>query len=191
MIAPGPVAVVPAAGAARRFGGGKLVADIRGEPLLQYTLRALLDAGVPRVVLVAAAVDAFVTVPAVADPRVQVVLNSDPARGMFSSVLAGLAEVDRGGPALVLPADMPFIRAASIEAVLAAHRASGQAVVASYRGRRGHPVVLPASIWPELLDQSPLSSLKDALAGLEVELRQLEVEDAGVLRDVDSKTDLE
>src|SRR5690242_3670734 len=45
-------AVVPGAGRAERFGSQKLLADLDGEPLLNHTLRSLLDAGLQRVVLV-------------------------------------------------------------------------------------------------------------------------------------------
>ena len=40
MITTRPLGVVPAAGAAKRFGGGKLLADIGGLPLLERTLRS-------------------------------------------------------------------------------------------------------------------------------------------------------
>jgi CTP:molybdopterin cytidylyltransferase MocA len=39
------VAVVPAAGRAARFGGGKLVVDLGGRTMLDRTLDCLLDAG--------------------------------------------------------------------------------------------------------------------------------------------------
>ena len=45
-------AVVLAAGAASRFGGGKLLATIGGRPVLQHVLDALADAGVGEVVVV-------------------------------------------------------------------------------------------------------------------------------------------
>ena len=38
------IAIVPAAGKAERFGSPKLVADLKGEPLIDHTLLSLLDA---------------------------------------------------------------------------------------------------------------------------------------------------
>src|SRR5437867_12578851 len=46
------VAVVTAAGSAERFGGKKLLAPIDGEPLLDHTIRSLLEGGVTEVIVV-------------------------------------------------------------------------------------------------------------------------------------------
>jgi len=184
-------AVVPAAGASRRFGGAKLLADIAGQPLLHHTLRALLDGGVPRVVLVVAPDHHFSSVSLLQDSRIHVVTNPAPDRGMFSSIQEGLAAADAGHAVLVIPADMPFVKAGSVASVVAAYRSSGDAVVAASGGRRGHPVIIPAAVWPILLAQPSDTSLKAGLTAAGVVLREVAVEDPGVLRDVDEPRDLD
>lgn len=183
-------AVVPAAGAARRFGGAKLLADIGGEPLLQHTLRALLDGGVSRLVLVVAPGHGLGTVPLLHDSRVCLSVNPDPERGMFSSILEGLARVDRRHAAMVLPADMPFVRAETVAAVIAAYASAGSALVAAYRGKRGHPLVVPPDVWAQAIAQPVDMTLKAALAQAGVVLSETPVDDPGVVRDVDEKRDL-
>lgn len=183
-------AVVPAAGASRRFGGMKLLADVRGEPLLQHTLRCLLDAPVSRVIVVVAPEHALAAVPLLAADRVRVVVNPDPDRGMFSSIQTGLTAVDNDHPVVVLPADMPFVRSETVAAVIAAHHQDESGVVATYGGRRGHPIVIPAAARARLLAQPPALSLKEALAVIGVGLREIAVDDPGVMRDVDRKEDL-
>lgn len=187
----GVTAVVPAAGAARRFGSAKLLADVSGEPLLQHTLRALLDGGVSRVVLVAAPAHGLSAVPLSSDPRVSVVLNRDPDRGMFSSIQTGLAAVDCRHAVLVVPADMPFVRAGTVALVMAAQARGGDAVVAAYGGKRGHPLIIPANAWPRLLTYPVGSTLKAALADARVVLAEVAVDDPGVVKDVDETRDLE
>ena len=185
------VAVVPAAGAATRFGGAKLIADIRGEPLLQHTLRCLLEAAIARVVLVTAAAETFPSVLLVRDACVARVDNPAPERGMFSSIQAGLAAVDSRDSVLVLPADMPFVRHETIRELVSACVAGDANVVAAYKGRRGHPVIIAAAACERLRAEPATSSLKDALVAIGVSLVPVPVEDAGVLRDVDVKADLE
>jgi molybdenum cofactor cytidylyltransferase len=63
-------------------------------------------------------------------------------------------------------------------------------VVPVVNGRRGHPVGIPGSLREGLLMMPPDRSLKDALAALGEELQLIEVDDEGVVRDVDVPTDL-
>ena len=184
------LAIVPAAGRSERFGGVKLLADIGGEPLLNRTLRCLLDGGVQRVVVVAAPDSALAAVSLLADRRVTVVTNPDPARGMFSSIQTGLASWP-GEPFVVLPADMPFVRRETVAAVLSETARRDTAVVPVYRGRRGHPLGVPGRLRDGLLAADPRGSLKDALAAMEVTSIAIAVDDPGVLRDVDVQKDLE
>ena len=182
-------AVVPAAGQSTRFGTMKLLADVGGAPLLERTLASLLDAGVVRVVVVTRAVDAFEAVSSMADPRVAVVVNPDPARGMFSSIQAGLT-IAGGDVVLVLPADMPFVAPETVVAVVGRATATGSVVVPVHEARRGHPIAIPRRLCDVLLAIEPTTTLKDALAAAGASMVLLDVPDPGVLRDVDVPGDL-
>jgi molybdenum cofactor cytidylyltransferase len=184
----GVVAIVPAAGRAERFGGGKLIADVGGEPLLNRTLRSLFEGGVERAVVVLAPGATFVTVELLNDPRVRRVINPNPERGMFSSVQIGLAAED-GDPILVLPADMPFVKPETVSAVVGEATRTGRIVSPRFRDRRGHPVAFPQRLRDGILKADAMSTLNDALktAGVSFEL---DVEDPGILRDVDQTGDI-
>ena len=185
----GDLAIVPAAGKSERFGRMKLLADVGGERLLDRTLRSLLDAGVATVVVVLAPGAALDEVRLFRDARVKTVVNPDPSRGMFSSLLTGLAAAE-GDPIVILPADMPFVRPATIADVIREATVRQACVVAAHEGRRGHPLVLPGRLRSALLSAPPGGSLRHALQELDVEVSALETHDAGVLRDVDYPRDL-
>ncbi len=187
------LAVVPAAGRAERFGGGKLLADVAGAPLLERTLRSLLDGGVGHAVVVLAPDDTAIPehVPLMRDPRVTPVVNPEPARGMFSSIQTGVAAAALAGGdvLLVLPADMPFVRANTVRAVIAeARRLAGHVVVPRHAGRRGHPIAIPATLRAAVLAAPADSNLKAGLVG--APRLELDVDDDGVVRDVDVPGDL-
>jgi molybdenum cofactor cytidylyltransferase len=183
------VAVVPAAGRSTRFGAMKLLADVGGVPLIERTLAALLQARTARVVLVTGDASAFEGVPMLADARVTVVVNADPERGMFSSIQTGLA-VAGGDLVLVLPADMPYVAAETVAAVIARAEATRSLVVPVHQGRRGHPIAIPRTLCDALLMLDATTTLKDGLASLGQSMVLLEVTDPGVLRDVDVPGDL-
>ena len=183
-----PVAIVPAAGKGERFGGAKLVALVNGEVLIDRTLRSLIDGGVDRIVVVMAPGAALDGSRTLADPRVRRVVNEDPSRGMFSSIQTGLL-FDEGDPILVLPADMPFVSGATVACVIDAC-ARGRIVIPVHQGRRGHPVAFPRDLRRAILDAPSDSTLKDALAATGAARFELEVGDAGILRDVDVVEDM-
>jgi molybdenum cofactor cytidylyltransferase len=182
-------AVVPGAGRAERFGSQKLLADLDGEPLLNHTLRSLLDAGLQRVVLVVSRELSLASVSLASDPRVTSVVNPDPSRGMFSSIQTGLALVH--SPLIaVLPADMPFVRSESVRKVLDYCDRTAHPVIPLFHGRHGHPLALPGRLREALLAADPNHSLTHALAALGAERDELAIDDPGIVRDVDTRADL-
>jgi molybdenum cofactor cytidylyltransferase len=186
------VAVVTAAGSAERFGGKKLLTPIDGEPLLDRTIDALLDGGVAEVIVVVgkdARAELERDVNAMLDPRVRAVENPDPSRGMFSSIQEGVAQA-QGDPILVMPGDMPFVSAETVRAVIAAYERKRAIVSPRYRGKRGHPVALPASLRDEIRLADPRATLHDVIHAHTDMRVDIDVEDRGIVRDVDRPEDL-
>jgi molybdenum cofactor cytidylyltransferase len=182
-------AVVPAAGQSSRFGGMKLLADVDGQPLLNRTLSSLIEAGVDLVVVVISQAAPLDTVPLMGHANVRTVVNRDPSRGMFSSIQCGIA-VAKADVIVVLPADMPFVTTTTVSFVVRTCLETGRVVVPVFNGRRGHPIGILGNLRDGLLMMPPDRSLKDALGALGEELVTIEVEDEGVLRDVDVQSDL-
>lgn len=187
------VAVVTAAGSAERFGGKKLLAPVAGEPLLDHTIRSLLEGGVAEVIVVVSA-DArrelARDVKAMNDARVRPLENDDPSRGMFSSIQIGVAAAV-GDALLVLPGDMPYVRPETVRALIAKFRERAAIVSPRYKGKRGHPVVMPLTLRDEIAGTASTANLHEVIKHHQDERVDLEVDDAGVNRDVDTPADLE
>jgi molybdenum cofactor cytidylyltransferase len=186
------VAIVTAAGSAERFGGKKLLTPIDGEPLLDHTIRALLEGGAAEVIVVVgrdARAELERDVNAMLDPRVRPIENPDPSRGMFSSIQAGAAEA-QGDPLLVLPGDMPFVSPATVRAVLDAYARKPAIVSPRYRGKRGHPVALPGALRDEIRAADPLATLHEVIKKHTDMRVDVDLDDRGIVRDVDTVEDL-
>ena len=147
MSAAGPLAVVLAAGAGSRFHGSshKLLAPLRGRPLVAWAAAAPLEAGLPTVV-VAGAVD---VTDALADLHVRVIQNPGWSEGQATSlgVAVGVALAEGHDAVVVGLGDQPFLAPAAWAAVAASPAAIA---VATYGGRRGQPVRLAAEVWGDL-----------------------------------------
>lgn len=135
-----------AAGAGRRFGFPKALATLPdGTSFLQRAITALVDGGcAPVLVVLGAEADRARELAAGAD----VVVNDDWPSGMGSSLGAGLAVLPAdAAAALVLLVDTPGIGAAAV-ARMVSYTATDAMAVATYGGRRGHPVLLGSEHWP-------------------------------------------
>lgn len=186
-----PVGIVPAAGSAERFGGAKLLADVEGRPLLERAIASLLEGGVEEVAVVLGPDAKRVRegVPLLADGRVRSAVNPDPRRGMLSSIQVGLALVE-GDPILVLPGDMPFVQSGTVGRLLDAYKAKPAIVSPRIDGKRGHPIVIPARFRLEIVRAESTSNLHVLLKPFTEDRLEVDVDDRGIVRDVDRPEDL-
>ncbi len=181
------VGVLLAAGAGRRFGGGKLLARLAdGTPLALAASRAL-SAGVDRALAVVAPGDGALAALLEA-AGLAVVINPDPARGMGSSLAAGVAAAPGAAGWVIALGDMPWVPAQVVAQVTEALRAGALIAAPECDGCRGHPVGFAATLGPELLRISGDRGGRELAEryGLQV----VPTRDRGVLRDVDRPEDL-
>lgn len=186
-------AVVLAAGSARRFGGGKLLAPYRGAPLLHGALAAARAAPVRSVTVVTGAdAPAIAAVVRAFDPAIGLVHAADHAEGMAASLRAGIAALPPGlAGAFIFLGDMPRIPQAVLPALAAAVRAGAPAAAPTFAGARGHPVLLGAALFGEALRLSGDQGARPLIQALGPHLASVEAPDDGVLFDVDKASDLE
>ena len=118
--------------------------------------------------------------------------NEDYATSdMFSSVRIGLLYIGgRCGRAFLTPVDVPVFGAAGLPPMLAVMDARGApAVLPSYRGRRGHPVLIGCGAIPGILAYRGDMGLKGALSALGDSVMTLELDDPGLVIDADEPED--
>ncbi|ALK33206.1 hypothetical protein Bpla01_64820 [Burkholderia plantarii] len=189
---PAPVGVLLAAGLGTRFDpsgrDSKLLAALPdGTPVVVAAARHLL-AVTPEVHAVvrpgAGRLAAHLT-----DAGCRVLVAEEAIQGMGASLAAAVRASRDAGGWLVALGDMPWIDPAAIRAVAQAIT-SGRASIAAphHGGRRGHPVGF-AAVHGEALAALDGDAGARALLGAHPVAR-IEVDDPGVLRDVDTREDL-
>ena len=199
MTGAGPIeAIVLAAGAGSRFGGGKLLAPLAGGVLLDGALAAAFASGAARVIVVTgadaeavgAATRAFADRTGAAG-RLVLVHAPDHAEGMGASLRAGAAALSPlVGGVFVFLGDMPRVPAEVCGPLAEAVRAGAPAAAPVFEGRRGHPALIGAELVPQLRTLSGDEGARRILQGLGERLALVEAPDAGVLFDVDTPADL-
>ncbi len=151
---PKTAAIVLAAGASRRLGSPKQLADIGGAPLLQQVLDMVATWPVDGVVVVLGAhADEVMDMIEFGDATIAI--NDDWEEGMAASIRVGLDLLARDASwerAFVVLGDQPGIPDEVPEGLLeAAETTHRPVVVPVYRYERGHPVLFDRSLWPRLM----------------------------------------
>jgi len=164
-----------------------------GESFVRHLAATLLEGGVIDVLVVGRPDDDALRAEVEnLETRVRLVINAHADAGQLSSVIAGLNAADRPGVhgMLVTPVDVPLVLPGTVRALLtafASHRAP--VVRATYRGRHGHPVIFGRGVFDALRRANPAIGAKVVVQAHAREMVDLEVDDPGVLHDIDGPDD--
>ena len=188
-------AVILAGGASRRMGRPKQLLLVDGQPMLLRVVDAALQAGLEQVIVVLGS-NAGEIAPHLRDRPATIVVNPGWQEGMSSSLRAGLAAVHpRSGAALFIPADMPRLSSGVLQTIVSHFQTSlfqtsyRGIVIPTCHGRRGNPVLFARSFFPELMALSGDTGGRVIVAAHPTDVAEIEVDDDGILFDVDTPTD--
>lgn len=119
---------------------------------------------------------------------IQWVYNERYSEGMYSSILAGISALPTDVKGFfLLPSDMPLIKRQTIEKICEAYSVTNADLLYPvFRGRRGHPPLISASLFTELLMYDGSKGLKGILAKYREHALHIEVEDEGIHLDMDT-----
>ena len=197
--AQGVAAVIVAAGAGSRLGGV-------AKALLAYRGRSYLET----IAVTARAVGLVDAVVVVGEPfgdevaaharqlGLRVRVNPAPGRGMASSVALGFGAIASGpaSAAWLWPVDHPAVDSATLRRLIdqfgdrLGDASDAEVVQPRYRDRGGHPPLIRRVLWPRL---AGCADEPDGARGVLRAARvvAVDVDDPGVVRDVDTPADLE
>lgn len=179
--------IILAAGESSRMGRDKALLPYQGSTFLENILKALATAGISRVAVVLGhhaeeiqkALDLTETI---------IVINSDYQRGQTSSLQAGLRAIDRHDVESVLLClvDHPAVRVETVRTLVNTYAAShAPVVIPMHDGRRGHPVLIGRELFEELDAIEPGQGANSVIRKYRERTQFVDVEDEGVLIDVD------
>lgn len=180
-------AILLAAGKSSRMGSCKQLLPLCGSTVIARCLGALVTGGASEIVVVVAQELSGVAA-AARDYPVRIVVNQECGGDMASSVRAGRdALTTEASGVIVSLCDYPLVSADTIMGLIAEHAASpASIIIPRHRERRGHPLLFPRAVLDELSDDLILRDLVRREPGW---IRCLDVDDPGVLLDMDTPED--
>jgi broad specificity phosphatase PhoE/CTP:molybdopterin cytidylyltransferase MocA len=182
-------ALILAAGYSSRMGEFKPLLPVAGVPALKRCIDTLSAAG---------AVTAVVTghrredlSPLIRRWGAEEIVNPDYARGMFTSVLAGVryfAEKE-AEMILLLPCDCAAVPKEAVRQLVACAGNKGEYALPTFEGRNGHPLLIPRRYFDEILGFSGPGGLKGARNLHDDALLRLPMPWEGTVLDMDAPED--
>lgn len=182
--------MVLAAGMSTRMGTNKLLMEIAGEPLLRRIVKAV-ERSRARPIVVVTGRDGGEISASLAGTAVKIVHNAHYSDGLSTSLRAGIGELIGNDGAIILLGDMPGITAALIDRMIASFDpAEGRICVATYRGKRGHPVLFDRRFYPALQSITGDIGARHVVAANEEAVCEVDADNDAPLIDIDTPDDL-
>jgi molybdenum cofactor cytidylyltransferase len=193
-------AVVLAAGMSTRMGQNKLLLNFRDKPLIVHAVDTLLASDIDEVIVVLGHETEKVrdqlerriglANKAATEKPVRLVQNPDYQNGLSTSVRAGVEAVSRQANSIMIYlADQPLLEPEDLNRIVAGFAAAKEIdksiVVPFFRGERGNPVILDASLRDSILGIVGDVGCKGVIKRYPEKVYAIEMENDHVVRDVD------
>lgn len=184
-------AILLAAGESRRMGSPKALLHYQGQTFIERICTAFLTAGVDELIVVLGARAEEIARVLPVHPALRTVVNSRYAQGQLSSLMVGIGALSPESEAAVVNlVDHPMVSSETIKAVIASFRAAPlPIVIASYQGKRGHPVLFASQVYGEILAAPLDQGAKVVVRKDPARVREIPLDDPGILADIDTPED--
>jgi molybdenum cofactor cytidylyltransferase len=193
-------AVVLAAGMSTRMGQNKLLLNFREKPLIVHAVDTLLASEIDEVIVVLGheiekvrdQLERSIGLAnkVVPGKPVRLVQNPDYQNGLSTSVRTGVEAVSRQANGIMIYlADQPLLEPEDVNRIVAGFAAAKEIhksiVVPFFRGERGNPVILDASLRDSILGIVGDVGCKGVIKRYPEKVYAIEMENDHVVRDVD------
>lgn len=184
-------AIILAAGTSSRMGKLKQLLTYHGRPLLRHVVDLVTQSSVDKIVVVLGHRQEEVAA-ALQGLPIQIVINQDYSSGQSSSVKAGLKALgSHSKGVLFVLGDQPLLKSETINLLIDSFVRHGGIVAPYYDGKRGNPVLFDLSFWAEFESLQGDTGAREIINRHPEALHKIEVNDPGILLDVDTPEDLE
>lgn len=184
-------AIILAAGESKRMGQPKMLLPWGEGTVLSNIITVFRKAGLEDIIIITGGAKDKVE-DSISHHKVRTIYNRNFAKGeMLSSIQCGIrALTHQTQTVLIGLGDQPQVQERSVRMVCDAYLSTRSSIVVpSFQMRRGHPWLIARSLWDELLKMESPSSPRDLLNLYHEIIHYVNVDDPGILADLDTPKD--
>jgi len=171
------------------MGLSKQLLPLGHSPVIRHCLDSVVASGLQDIVVVLGA-DHDEIASTISGMRVRTAFNADPRSDMAGSVRLGLRQIDPASTGvLICLADHPLVSSETIKELVNVHLSVPDSIlIPVYKGGRGHPTLFPRKTIEDIYS---VETLRDLIASRSGSVRAVDVDDEGVILDMDTPEDYE
>ena len=183
-------AVLLAAGYSSRMVKCKSLLPFGGLRVIERGINTFRQAGIMNITVVVGH-RADELIPILDELKVSYVFNEKYSEGMFSSIVKGVQSLPTETKAFfLLPSDMPLVKSHTVRLLgRAFNKIKADIIYPVFQKHRGHPPLIGANCFPEILLGNTSGGLRQILERREGNAYEVEVFDEGILLDLDTQED--
>lgn len=183
-------AIILAAGDSSRMGKLKALLDLDGRTFLEIACEKARCAGIPDITVVLGKHSESIKL-GWKNTTERVIVNPNPDYGQLSSLREALKHLPADAEsAFISLVDQPLVAVSTYRKIVDCWKERQESVIIPrFKGKRGHPVILPRPVW-RLCFEGPLDKgLHWVIHHESVKVTDLAVEDGAILKDIDTPED--
>lgn len=193
-------AIILAAGQGTRIGKQKMLLPWGKATILEHVIDNVLLSGVSEVVVVlgykADEMRSRLEPNLAANPgrsKVKIITNPSFMEGISSSLVRGVEELAKDSDAImVVLGDQPQIGPDIMRKVITAFAANNKGIaVPSFKGQRGHPVIMDFKFKPEILVLKGDIGAREVVKFHPEDILEVDISSQEIIRDIDTWSDYE
>ena len=183
-------AIVLAAGSGTRIGKPKLFLKYHGEYFVDALIYKLEKANIRTCCCVIP--PGLILSEYSFNKNINWVVNPAPGKGMISSIFYGIQFLKGSKGYLIVPVDHPGVRVSTLSLLKKTFESNNNRVIKPvYHSISGHPIIIPEKIASQIRQQPYEGGLRQILIDQKCKVKYIEVDDPGILQNVNTKKDLD
>ncbi len=182
--------MILAAGESKRMGKPKLLLPFGEKTMIETVIDRVIQSRAEKILVVLGSNGEKIE-KKIGNLPLEISVNPDFKEGMLSSVQHGFNALPEDAQAvLIFLGDQPSIPSKVIDRVIDVFRETGKGIVLPvYKGERGHPVLIDMKYRHEVKNLNPEVGLRELVYGRPEDILEVDVDDAGILRDINDIED--
>ena len=182
-------ALILAAGSGSRIGTPKLMLEYKEKSFLRIIADKIFEAGIKDINCVVT--DKTLDWAMKNVPEIHYILNPKPEDGMLSSVFYGAEVLEDDENILINPVDHPFVDAETYKLLIReSERYNSSVIKPEYKKKSGHPIIIPFDFAKSIKAEDFSLGLNEVIKKSGCHRVYVEVQDKGILRNVNTVDDL-